>query len=188
MRPSPQTLPVGLLILDVHRLARAQGEVSRTADRIANLFRCRVRSDINRRRGWREGSVPSRSTCDLDAHWRVDVQREPADEHIDEAQLCLDLRRPVRALGNGFNRAWRYQPVNPGGRERLLDDLTGRGQTCVNGGVVTGRRRDEEADDGEFQHTVHEHTSWASGEKREGSGFVGTTCCGYKCTPRYGVG
>src|SRR2546426_6267446 len=107
MRPSPQTLPVRLLILDVHRFARAQGEVSRTADRIANLFRCRVRPDINRRRGWREGSVPSRSTCDLDAHWRVDVQREPADEHIDEAQLCLDLRRPVRALGNGFNRAWR---------------------------------------------------------------------------------
>src|SRR2546430_16324955 len=65
----PKIVPWYALVLDVDRFARAQGESGRTANRVANLFGCRVRPDVNRRCGWRDGRAARLGARHFDAHW-----------------------------------------------------------------------------------------------------------------------
>src|SRR5438034_4912682 len=71
------------------------------------------------------------------------------------------------ALGRCFDRARRHKSADPPRRPAFLDHDRRRGQTRVDGGVVTGRRGDEEAGNGEFENAVHRHTSAGGGEDRK---------------------
>src|SRR5437762_8940895 len=96
--PSVRTLPARGLVFDVYRHTVAERQCGRTADGILDLLRRWVGAHVNPWSGRRDGSAAGLSAGHFDAHWRIDVCRQPRDELIHKAELRLDLRCPVGAL------------------------------------------------------------------------------------------
>src|SRR2546430_3122451 len=155
MRPWFRTLPLYLLEFDVHWSARAARHICRTTDRILNLLRRGGGAGVDRWSLRRERRSASLSARHLDAHRRENVGSQERYELVDEAQLRLDLGRAVRALRSRMDRARWHEPENPPSRKGLLDDLVRGSQPGFNGGVITRKRCDEEAGDGEPQNPGH---------------------------------
>src|SRR5213592_789654 len=132
----PKIVPWYALVLDVDWFARAQGESGRTANRVANLVGCRVRPDVNRRCGWRDGCAARLGARHFDAHWGEDVEGQERHQLVDEAELRLDPRRAVRALRGRRDRARWHEPENPACGKRLFDDLSRGFEAGIDGGVV----------------------------------------------------